>query len=41
MKLDKYQERIANDFFGEIAVVAGPGSGKTNTLIERTLIVQV
>ena len=36
MNLDKYQERIANDFFGEIAVVAGPGSGKTNTLIERT-----
>lgn len=36
MSLDKYQEKIANDFLGEIAVVAGPGSGKTNTLIERT-----
>ena len=35
MKLDKYQEEIANDFSGEIAVVAGPGSGKTRTLIER------
>jgi DNA helicase-2/ATP-dependent DNA helicase PcrA len=35
MELDKYQEEIANDFSGEIAVVAGPGSGKTRTLIER------
>ena len=35
MKLDKYQEEIANDFVGKIAVVAGPGSGKTRTLIER------
>ena len=36
MVLDKYQEEIANDFEGKIAVVAGPGSGKTRTLIERT-----
>lgn len=36
MILDQYQEEIANDFEGEIAVVAGPGSGKTRTLIERT-----
>lgn len=35
MQLDKYQEEIANDFIGKIAVVAGPGSGKTRTLIER------
>ncbi len=35
MILDKYQEEIANDFNGKIAVVAGPGSGKTRTLIER------
>ena len=36
MELDINQEKIANDFEGEIAVVAGPGSGKTRTLIERT-----
>ncbi len=36
MMLDKYQEEVANDFEGKIAVVAGPGSGKTRTLIERT-----
>ena len=35
MTLDKFQEAIANDFEGKIAVVAGPGSGKTRTLIER------
>ena len=35
MNLDENQELIANDFFGKIAVVAGPGSGKTRTLIER------
>lgn len=35
MILDKTQEQIANDFNGKIAVVAGPGSGKTRVLIER------
>ena len=36
MELDENQKKIAYDFDGEIAVVAGPGSGKTRCLIERT-----
>ena len=33
--MNKEQEIIINDLYGKISVVAGPGSGKTKTLIER------
>ncbi len=34
--LNPHQEQIANHVFGRILTLAGPGSGKTRTLTERT-----
>lgn len=36
MNLDKYQSEAVKDHDGIISVLAGPGSGKTRVLIERT-----
>jgi len=35
-KLNPQQERVANHVHGRILAIAGPGSGKTRTLTERT-----
>ncbi|HSU68430.1 MAG TPA: UvrD-helicase domain-containing protein [Tepidisphaeraceae bacterium] len=36
MKLNPEQEQVANHVYGRILTLAGPGSGKTRTLTERT-----
>src|SRR5205807_5564578 len=36
MKLNPQQEEVANHIHGRILTLAGPGSGKTRTLTERT-----
>lgn len=36
MKLNPEQEQVASHFHGRILTLAGPGSGKTRTLTERT-----
>ena len=36
MQLNPHQEQVANHVFGRILTLAGPGSGKTKTLTERT-----
>ena len=36
MQLNPEQELVANHVFGRILTLAGPGSGKTKTLTERT-----
>ena len=38
MQLNPHQERVANHVFGRILTLAGPGSGKTKTLTERTAV---
>src|SRR4051812_47936140 len=36
MKLNPHQEEVAEHLYGRILTLAGPGSGKTKTLTERT-----
>ena len=36
MQLNPQQEQVANHVHGRILTLAGPGSGKTKTLTERT-----
>jgi DNA helicase-2/ATP-dependent DNA helicase PcrA len=36
MPLNPHQEEVANHIYGRILTLAGPGSGKTRTLTERT-----
>src|SRR2546421_12447966 len=36
MKLNAQQEQVASHIHGRILTLAGPGSGKTRTLTERT-----
>lgn len=36
MQLNPQQEEVAEHVFGRILTLAGPGSGKTRTLTERT-----
>src|SRR2546423_917487 len=36
MKLNPEQEQVADHLYGRILTLAGPGSGKTRTLTERT-----
>src|SRR6185436_11411063 len=36
MKLNAEQEQVAEHLYGRILTLAGPGSGKTKTLTERT-----
>src|SRR5437763_1402670 len=36
MKLNREQEQVAGHVYGRILTLAGPGSGKTRTLTQRT-----